>query len=229
MRWIISLLLVTAPVPAMAQDVTDADERPSDNLIHSDLPLYTFDWEEIWPQSFADGGSFGCLNRVRTGDWRLRHRADEDEDDSDWIRLENAGVFHCAIYFQQSPFRDELDQETPRPGFMVEIGEAERDGRTWELWAAQIGMRPGSDYMLLAKPNLEEEPVIESFTVLQRRCPEGAERRVEGNLDVWTNRYCAINSQDDLLALAKDMFELPPLGMLELVETLEVDTPETAD
>ena len=46
-------------------------------LIHSDLPLFTGNREELYPISFSDGDSFGCSSRVAFGDWKFRETVTE--------------------------------------------------------------------------------------------------------------------------------------------------------
>jgi hypothetical protein len=79
-------------------------------------------------------------------------------------------------------------------------------------------MVPGSDYVLLAREPGDAK--IERFTVLQQRCPSGQRREVKG-LDIWTTRYCAIDSRSELLSLARRMLALPALGVIERVEAVE--------
>src|SRR3546814_17182082 len=78
-----------------------------------------------------------------------------------------------------------------------------------------MGMRPGSDYLLLARmPG--GEGAIKSFDLLQRKCPK-ANVRNAGNIDIAYTRYCAINSRQELVSLAKRMARLKQIGTMALV------------
>jgi len=93
-----------------------------------------------------------------------------------------------------------------RPSFLVELGRV----GTKELWALQMGARPGSDYILLARP--AGKGAIERFEVLQRRCPKA---RMGGpSLDILMTGYCSLNTQGEMLGLAHRMAKLPPLGVM---------------
>ena len=196
--------------PALAAD----DDEVVVERIHSQLPLYTFDWEQIWPRSFSSGDDFGCTSRVAFGDWRFTPDPKNEFGEEHWERFANYGVFHCAAIMQTADEKDELDEARWEYGFFVRLGTARKGAARWELWALQKGMVPGSQYSLLAR-----EPgasTIKRFTMLQQRCPSGTQIEAKG-LDVWTTRYCAINSRAELLLLARKMLALPPLGVIERV------------
>lgn len=193
----------------------DGIERAADRL-HSDLPLYDFSYTEFWPRHFTEAdGSFGCSSRVPFGDWRLTAA---DAEDRIW-RFTNYGVFHCAMVFREGDDLADLEERQSHYeyGFVARIGTARRAGRDVELWTLQRGTVPGSDYILLSRA--AEPGRIQQFTVLQRRCPPGRTRKLKSgqNLDIWGTRYCAINSRGELLALAREMASLPPLGELHLL------------
>lgn len=196
-----------------------AGARPGDeppeaftDLIHADLPIFPSAEAEMWPRRFeeAETGNFGCTSRIAFGDWVLRSGPGDDDDDEEWRRIENYGVFHCFALVSSAKERNALDGVDARPSFFVEIGES--DGL--ELWALQIGTRPGSDYLLLAR---EPGPgAIYEFTVLQRRCLDHNIRNA-GSIDSLITRYCAINSKGELRSLARRMAKLAPLGTLAVV------------
>lgn len=98
--------------------------------------------------------------------------------------------------------------------FLRSVGNGSQKRVTWELWALQKGVVPGSEYTLLAREPGEAR--IERFTVLQQRCPSGAQMEAKG-LDAWVTRYCAINSRAELLSLSRKMLALPALGVIERV------------
>lgn len=174
-------------------------------LIHSDLPLFT-QGENIWPRHFYEDRSFGCTTRVALGDWAFR---EQDSDEVTWSRIGNYGVFHCWALFGESGEREELDATDMKPAFFVFLGE--EAGR--ELWVAQIGVNPGSEYVLLARS--PADGVIEEFDVLQRRCPPKLVRDAD-TVDTLITRYCAVNDQADLRRLARAMMKLPAIGKLSL-------------
>lgn len=103
-------------------------------------------------------------------------------------------------------------------GFFVQLGKTSKGSATWELWALQKGVVPGSDYALLAREPGNAR--IERFTVLQQRCPTGGLIEAKG-LDIWMTRYCAISSRAELLSLARRMLTLPARGVIERVESTE--------
>lgn len=212
----LTALLVAAPLAGQSEAEAGASEF-SDELIHSDLPLYTFEWEELWPRNFRDEDSFGCASRVAFGDWKFHPGRANEYSSAYWIRIDNYGVFHCAANFYTADARDELADGEFERGFFVNIGESTRGSEPWELWVLQQGTVPGSSYVLLARQP-DEPGIIDNFRILQRHCPEGHVRKVDGvGLDVWSSRYCAINSHSELLELASRMLRLPPLGVLERI------------
>ncbi len=188
-------------------------------LIHSSLPLYTFEWRDLWPRSVSDGESFGCSTRVGYGDWRFTPADEEGGEQGAWYRFSNYGVFHCAVNLQSAEERDELEAARWERGFFVRLGTARHESTEWELWAIQTRMRPGSDYTLLAREANRGGLIVE-FRVLQQRCPRGNIREVEG-LDIWSTRYCAIDSRQELLSLARRMLRLPPAGRIARVAEAE--------
>ncbi|MEO5706539.1 MAG: hypothetical protein ABIT10_13960 [Alteraurantiacibacter sp.] len=225
------MILLCLATPAFAQaESEDARWGPddlADDLIHADVPLYGFDWPDFWPRSFSQGQgddfTFGCTSRVAFGDWHFVGTTVEDFADEWWLRIQNYGVFHCMANFQMAHERAELDTGEFSRGFFVRLGLADQAGRPTELWALQQGMRPGADYILLARQPDDEGPV-EHFAVLQRRCPDERMRGLDLDLDIVRADYCAINSQEELLSFAQEMLALPPLGTL-----IRTDDPSPAE
>lgn len=225
MRSLVSLAagfaaLAIAPMPAEAR----AEDREArvDERIHSGLPLYTFEWDFIWPRSLQAGDRLGCASRVRLGDWRFTP-TDPELGEESWERYGNYGALHCAAVIRVADERSELGEADWAYGFFVRMGEGRLGSKKWELWALQKGTVPGSQYILLAREAGPNGPVG-SFRVLQRRCPQGRIREVRG-LDVWSTRYCSIESREALLMLARRMLRRPPLGTLVRVG----DPPEDDD
>lgn len=196
--------------PALAAD----DDEVVVERIHSALPLYTFDWEQIWPRSFSSGDDFGCTSRVAFGDWRFTPNPNNEFGREHWERFTNYGVFHCAAIMRTAGEQGELDKARWEYGFFVQLGTARKGAVSWELWALQRGTVPGSEYTLLAR-----EPggtTIKQFTMLQQRCPSGTQIEAKG-LDIFVTRYCEIDSRAELLLLARKMLALPALGVIERV------------
>lgn len=200
-------LLLTLLLAALASGAA-ADEEPAEELLHSDRPLWT-SGEDMWPQHFADQEGFGCANRIHLGTWRY-DEANAESNDPVWFSFTNYGVFHCWMNVSQGYDQAELGQS--RPGFLIDLGKRV-EGR--ELWALQLGARPGADYLLLAR--VPDPGPIRSFEVLQRDCSTG---QVRGgpSLDIIITRYCYLPSRSALVALAKRMGRKPPLGTLTFAE-----------
>lgn len=211
--WAVAMCIATFfefTTPVLAADDDGVFIEP----IHSALPLYTFDWEQIWPRSFSSGDDFGCTSRVPFGDCRFTPDPSNDGGEEHWERFTNYGVFHCAAVMRTSEARSELDEARWEYGFFVWLGTARKGRAKWELWALQKGTVPGSEYTLLAREPSDGR--IERLTMLQQRCPSGRRLEAKG-LDIWMTRYCAINSRSELLSLARRMLALPPLGILQRI------------
>lgn len=183
--------------------------------MHSDLPLYTFDWDQLWPRSFTDADSFGCSSRVPFGDWQFTPSKSDENAEGSWYRFANYGVFHCAAVIQSAGERAELAGVASRHGFFVQLGRSRVQSSDWDLWALQVGIIPGSDYTLLARPS-GRPGRIEDFVVLQQRCPSGMIRQTKG-MDIFSTRYCAINSRGALLGLSRRMLRYPAVGTIRLM------------
>ncbi len=217
-------LLAAAPLPAKAQAV---DTEIIAERIHSRLPLYTFAWKDLWPRNFYAEDSFGCTSRVGFGDWRFTPAAGNEFGEERWERYRNYGVVHCAAVIRSADSRGSLEEAPWAHGFFVRLGTGRLQSEEWELWALQKGMVPGSEYILFAR-QAGLGGLVDKFRVLQQRCPTGRLLEADG-LDIWLTRYCAINSQAELLALARDMLRLPPRGTIERAPPLPAPSPTTAD
>jgi hypothetical protein len=213
---------------ALANAQVEVEEEWSEELIHSDLPIYTFNYEELWPRGMEPGPDSiaGCESRVAFGDWKFSPNPANESADEWWLRVRNYGVFHCAANLYLADVREELESGELSRGLFVRIGEEDSDNPERELWVLQQGFVPGSDYMLLARK--ADEDIVTRFTVLQRRCPIGATRSMMG-MAVWTTSYCAINSDEDLYRLANGMLKLPALGELVLQKDPEAEEAAGSD
>ena len=229
LRWLIALAFIAA-VPLQAEGTRDYEgEEFVSDPIHSDLPLYTFEWENLWPRGYADADTIAsCVSRVRFGDWLLQpNSADEFADEPEWYRFGSYGVFHCIANIRMAEERAELPKGQFDQGFFVKLGEVERQGALIELWAIQKGTLPGSEYMLLAR--LPDDDIITVFDVLQQRCPPQYWRDLAESFDIFRTGYCAINSKEDLLAMAKSMLAFPKIGTLELQTGPDDEAPDPAE
>lgn len=227
---LLAVLATAAPGPARAED---EDYVRADTLIHSDVPLWggesTADArrsdksEDYWPQHFySDDGSFGCSTVVSTGVWRYVERAspytgrqDTGLEPAGWYRFGNYGAFHCAmtVAFDYAEDLGDAHLERGELSLFVNLGTVQFDGRTRQLWAIQRGFVPGSEYILLAR-DPSEQGIIRRFDVLERVCPK-ADVRSGGSIDSFLTHYCAINTREDLIALARSMAKREPLGQLK--------------
>lgn len=170
--------------------------------MHSDLPLWRPGEEGVSPRAFANTESFGCAHRLKLGIWRF-DAGGEDKDDPVWYRFTNYGVVHCWMNIAEGSQYDTFGSS--RPGFLVELGSM----GARELWALQLGARPGSEYLLLARSPADGP--IDHFDVLQRDCSQRQLRAGEP-LDILLTRYCNVASKAELIAIARRMARLPPLG-----------------
>ena len=201
-------LLFTSPVNGQSTDEMAHD------LLHSDLPIFGHGGDDEWPQHFYDEDSFGCASRVAFGVWVFRETGAEDEGDVQWYRFSNYGVFHCWANTFRADDRTGLDGADFHPSFFVFLGKTSVGKSDIELWAIQIGARPGSEYLLLSRP--PADGLIETFTVLQTACPR-ANVRDAGSLDILLTRYCSVKSRTELIRLARRMAQRPSLGTLTRV------------
>ncbi len=219
---LLGVTIAAALVLATSARAQLVNEMASD-LIHSDLPIFGRGGENEWPQHFFDEDSFGCASRVAFGDWVLRETGEENDDAAQWYRFTNYGVFHCWANTFRAYERERLNGADFHPTFFVLLGTAQIDGESVELWAIQIGARPGSEYLLLSRG--PDDGLVDRFNVLQTQCPRANVRDV-GSLDILLTRYCAINSRAELIRLARRMAQRPPLGTLARVANAEETSEE---
>lgn len=219
-HWLAGLLGLacgSVAAPTLGKD-SNGVEFISERL-HAPLPLYTFDWQDLWPRSMVPGADViaGCESRVRFGDWQFVPNPDNEYDEPYWLRVTNYGAFHCAANLYLADERSELDKGEFSRGLFVMIGKARSGGADWELWALQEGFVPGSSYTLLAREEKNDNGIVEQFRVLQRHCPTGKLREARG-MDAWLTRYCEVDNRTELLALARKMMRKPALGSLTLTK-----------
>lgn len=209
----LAFALLAGPAPIHAEEPEGAEMDVE--LLHAPLPLYTFDWRDLWPRSIENPGPdviAGCESPIAFGDWQFVSDHADYGGIQGWTRIQNYGAFHCAANLYSADDREALDEGEFSRGLFARIGEGRAGGKTYELWVLQKGFIPGSSYILLARDKAEQlETTIQRFEVLQRKCPRGRLRKAEG-MDVWSTRYCAIESRAELLALARKMLREPFLG-----------------
>jgi hypothetical protein len=207
-RAVLLMTVLCSMLPATGQDAGE----PGEDWLHSDLPLFGPEKDEVWPRSFIDDESFGCTSRVAFGDWAFR-KTGEAAEDATWYRFSNYGAMHCWANVSRAWERARLEGADVHSSFFVLIGDATVSGKRIELWLVQTGARPGSDYLLLSRE--PADALIDRFDVLQVVCPR-ANVRDRGSLGIIITRYCAINSRREMLKFAHRMAQLPPLGTLTL-------------
>ncbi|PHS37186.1 MAG: hypothetical protein COA91_10765 [Robiginitomaculum sp.] len=191
------------------------DVALEDILIHSDVPLWGSESEKVWPKSFVDDTSFGCVNKIKFGDWKYTEGGEVDS----WFRLTNYGVFHCYLVVRKAYEQSNLKTKDAKHAYLIEIGQIKHSKKPLDLWILQLGARPGSDYILLTHDR--SDGLVKSYSVLQRECPR-KNIRSGPEMDILITRYCAVNSKRELIRIAKKMAKRPPLGQLVFV-TDEVD------
>jgi hypothetical protein len=194
------LVALASPRAASAQEAF---------LLHSEEPLWTPGSDGVWPKHL-DGPDIGCAHRMKIGDWR--YEPNEAQSTPSWYRLSNYGVFHCWINLAEGYEPGQF--EGSRPAFLVELGKVGDK----ELWALQIGARPGSDYLLLMR--LTGPGPVDRFSVLQRACPAGGVRGGK-NLDILGTQYCSVETKSALISMARRMARLPPLATLVFEKALD--------
>ncbi len=211
----LSVILVVSIVSltGLNGQAQDNDEFHS-VLIHSDLPLWSSEDENVWPQHFLTDDSFGCSHRISTGDWKFTNFEYSEDDFLETFRLANYGVFHCGIMF--SRFFEEDDSSDSTTSFFVFMDEIDYQSRRYELLALQIGVIPGSNYLLFARE--KEQKPNGDLIVLQRECSKKKLRKGP-EMDVWSTTYCAVNTKKDLINIARKMIKRPPLGKLEYMSS----------
>ncbi|ODP37407.1 hypothetical protein [Sphingomonas turrisvirgatae] len=149
------IMPLTAPFVSLAllgsAAAVGTDERVAD-VIHADLPLFgENDAKHPAPFSEGEGENYSCGygSRVRWGDWKFTDP--QDPEAGHWYRFTNYGVFHCYAITRDASDRDQLKDSRFEYSFFVPVGRTRVGGRPIELWAMQIGSRPGSSYHLLAR------------------------------------------------------------------------------
>src|SRR5688500_9981584 len=158
------LTLALALSFAVAQRMETSERH--DDIIHSDLPLWTDADETVWPRALHGTGEIGCASRLRYGEWRYD---EQDSSNPTWYHMTNYGVLHCFMLVRNSESREALSGREPGPSFLIRLATISGPEGQIQLWAIQRGVRPGSNYILLARRS--DSPLIEDFDVLQRECP----------------------------------------------------------
>lgn len=189
----------------------EEDEWRPEVLLHSDVPLWTENsGANVSPRPMGD--AIGCDGELVTGDWRQTYEPDEEgvAPDPVWWRVHSYGSFHCAAVFAWGGERGEYEGDDF--GFFIRLGHDSASGL--DLFAWEIGLRPGSIYVLLAAPAASD---LTRFSVLDVDCSAGQTRKSEFSSS-WVTEYCAIPDQKALLATARTAAKKLPLGTLEHVD-----------
>lgn len=220
--WTLLAAAIVAPHVAAAQTSGAAvQSAPVDHeeggrateMLHSPVPLYDFGWQDLWPRDVGPG----CASPVGFGDWRFTPDAGDTDGQEHWERFANYGPIHCSAILSTADRRSDLKRARADRGFLILLGVAKQGQASWELWAVQRGVTPGSSYTLLARevPVGADTGVVSRFTVLQRRCAAGKSAKAVAIAGSPTH-YCRVDTQAELLALAREMLTLPPLGVIQL-------------
>lgn len=179
--------------------------------LRSDSPLWTYDSEPneaLFPRFFTDEESFGCIHIIRTGLYRW---ASVDGGELEYWRVDNYGVFHCALIVGVSPELNEAKDAFDDHAWIVRLDRVvEADGSETELLAFQIGIRTGSRYVLLRRRKSDMTHLEE----LAPECPETAERRT-ARIDIWGQDVCVVASQEQLRSIAQTANRRPAAARLD--------------
>jgi hypothetical protein len=194
--------------------------------LRSDSPLWTYQYERdagLYPEAFTDKDSFGCSVPLRLGVYRripaTSTTDDRFDDEVSFVRIENYGVFHCALLYGEADDRADADKAFEDHAWLIVLDKVRRpDGGEDELLALQIGVRNGSRYELFRRRASDLSAPLEE---LDWRCPATAEHRV-AHLDIWVQDSCVVSSKSDLRGVARSAARRPILATLEL-------TPAAAD
>ena len=183
--------------------------------LRSDLPLWHDEQgsEDLYPQNFFSEDTFGCEHAIWTGLYAFTPRDAEGYPEV-W-RLQNYGVFHCAIIYGLGDTAEDAASAFISHAWIAKLGEVRREERAVRLLALQIGVSRGSEYILLAQPLDGAAPSV--LDVLDTPCPADAERR-QARIDLWGADHCIINSQEMLRTMATEALDRPPLGQLTYID-----------
>jgi hypothetical protein len=202
---VLCLAALWLPLAAAAED---------ELLIHSDLPFTPKEGQSISP--FQCGGSDGIASCsvFAMGNWRL-HRLPCDIDCDEWINLHNAGIFHPVYGFHRSWKKDDTGADTDL-AFIIRLT---REKEPVELYAIEIGLRPGSRYLLVAR-RPGTKGLVKNLDVLDARCEgDGTNwRRPPEPIDVFLTDYCAVATIDALERMARAALDRPRYATLDWVD-----------
>jgi len=208
---------------ALACGVLGAAEAQS---LRSDSPLWTYDTEPdpgLYPEHFTDAESFGCATPFRLGIYRSAGGMDDTYPS--YMRIDNYGVFHCALIFGTAEDLEDAEKAFEDHAWLIVLGTQKRPGGGEdELLALQIGVRAGSEYMIFKRRKDVMSPTLEE---LDWRCPVGVERRT-ARLDIWVQDVCVISTKADLRRIANAAARRPAVIRWELMPRVETIPSEPA-
>ena len=192
--------------------------------LRSDSPLWTYQQERdagLYPEAFSDKDGFGCSIPLRLGIYQRVPVAPATEDsfkgDVSFVRIDNYGVFHCALVYGEADDRADADTAFEDHAWLIVLDKIRRpDGGEDELLALQIGIRNGSRYELFRRPASDLSAQMEE---LDWRCPANAEHRV-AHIDIWVQDACVVSSKSDLLSIARSAAGRSVLATLDLTSAV---------
>jgi len=189
--------------------------------VRSDVPFWSESDPSVWPRRFETGESFGTMTMFKPGDWQLiENGACEGSTSacSPWLRLELVGAFHGFFHWQMAEDRDALAAGESKRAFIIPLDSD--DSRLAHLYAVQLGMLGGSEYIFVSLTVVGDQPVTR-MTVLAPDCGKGNGTAIrQGPPSAWISKYCVVHTRAALVRLARDALNRAPLGRLEWVGEL---------
>jgi hypothetical protein len=191
----------------------------ADELVRSDLPLWSNGGDGVWPESFASDTGVGHRTIFMTGDWRVTRRDCKEAEQSDacqsWLRLSIASVFHGGFIIETAPSRPALNSSSDgHVGIIAELHARRRGAR---LYALQLGFQGGSTYWLLSAP---ADSPIRKLSRLDVRCGDGLDRarwREAKPRGYYLTGYCVVADRRALRLMAEAALNRPPLASWEWI------------
>ena len=135
-------LISSAPVNAASDEVVPTEETEYfEDRIHSKLPLYTFEWQELWPRNFAAKTPLAVPHACGMGTGNFRPI----------LKTNGRGMVVAAQYRRcislrcdllQADEYGDLDLGESSIGFFALAKQIEFDGDNWKF-DASAGRGPG--------------------------------------------------------------------------------------
>jgi len=194
----------------------------AEELVRSDLPLWSIGEERVWPES-ANGrdGLPAQYTIFQPGEWRLVSPDCEGSEESDacqsWLRLSIASLFHGGFVVETASSRATLGQGGNGDGGIALIAELPMHRPGAKLYAVQIGFKGGSTYWLLSAADTIP---VKKLSRLDAKCsdaPTGAYWREAKVRGYYLTGYCAVRDKAALRRMAEAALRRPPLSTWEFV------------